>query len=164
MPAWGNYREIVKDNPDDYYHAFCQMVYALQFLHGGSDSFEKDRYAWETVAPWKEEIMQILEKRQPDACSDWKRFSEKLSGYVIDPFDLNRYQEAYRNAAPEEKDGTFLGRFILAALAQKSMVTNKIFRSGNILAGYSVDIGEKRFRGIRDFRMLVAEREKRSGT
>ena len=30
-----------------------------------------------------------------------------------------------------KKDRTFLGRFIIAALAQKSMVTNRIFQSGN---------------------------------
>lgn len=26
LPAWGDYEEIVKDNPSDYYHAFLQMV------------------------------------------------------------------------------------------------------------------------------------------
>ena len=50
----------------------------------------------------------------------------------------------------DKKDDTFLGRFILAALAQKSMVTNKIYKSGNKLAGYSVDYREKGFKGIRD--------------
>jgi hypothetical protein len=35
------------------------------------------------------------------------------------------------------------------------MVTNRIFRSGNLLAGYSVDFGEKGFRGIKDFKKLA---------
>ena len=164
MPAWDNYREVVKDNPDDYYHAFCQMVYALQVLHGDRETFEKEQYAWETVEPWREEIRAILEKRQPDACLEWELFGEKLSGRTISGFDQRAWLEEYRNADDAAKDSTFLGRFILAALAQKSMVTNKIFRSGNLLAGYSVDIGEKGFKGIRDFRMLIAESEKRSGT
>lgn len=41
----------------------------------------------------------------------------------------------------------------------KSMVTNAIFRSGNLLAGFSVDFSEKGFRGIRDYRHLL-EQEK----
>ena len=40
-------------------------------------------------------------------------------------------------------------------MAQKSMVTHAIFRSGNLLAGYSVDFGEKGFRGIKDFKKLL---------
>ena len=55
----------------------------------------------------------------------------------------------------QEKDNSFLGRFILAAMAQKSMVTNKIFKSGNLLAGFSVDYAEKGFQGIRDFVKLI---------
>ena len=43
----------------------------------------------------------------------------------------------------------------LAALRQKSMVTNKIYRSGSLLAGISVDFKEKGFRGIRDYKILL---------
>ena len=40
------------------------------------------------------------------------------------------------------------------------MVTNKIFRSGNLRAGVSVDFDQKGFRGMRDFYSLVSrERE-----
>jgi hypothetical protein len=35
------------------------------------------------------------------------------------------------------------------------MVTNKIFKSKNLLAGFSVEYLEKGFQGIRDFRKLV---------
>ena len=28
LPAWGNYAEVLKDNPSDYYNAFCQMIFA----------------------------------------------------------------------------------------------------------------------------------------
>ena len=55
----------------------------------------------------------------------------------------------------DENDRSFIGRFILAALAQKSMVTNKIFKSGNLLAGFSVDYAEKGFQGIRDYIKLI---------
>ena len=67
----------------------------------------------------------------------------------------NIVKEEYKNA--EDKDNPGLGRFILAALSQKSMVTNKIFTSGNILAGFSIDYKKKGFGGIRDYMKLVRE-------
>ena len=83
------------------------------------------------------------------------RFGEKLSGVTIAPFDIRLYQEEYRCAAPEKKSETFIGRFILAALAQKSMVTNRIFTSGSKLAGYSAEFSKKGFRGIKDYEQLT---------
>ena len=162
MPAWGDYEEIVKDNPSDYYHAFCQMVYAMQYLRGETDTFETDRYAWIVMFPFEDTVRQILEKRQLDACADWAAFGRSLSGEEIPDFDMDKYAEEYQNAPQEQKNDTFLGKFILAALAQKSMVTNRIFKSGSLLAGISVDFAEKGFRGIRDFRDLVEQAEKRS--
>ena len=160
LPAWGNYEVIIKDNPADYHHAFGQMVYAMKYLRGIVPTFETDRYDSDSVAPWEERIRSILLKRQIDASADWKAFGEALSGREIEEFDLNRYQVEYLQAPEEEKDNTFLGRFFLAALKQKSMVTNKIYRSGNLLAGFSVDFAEKGFRGIRDFvRLVEAKKE-----
>ncbi len=159
LPAWGDYRVIVKNNPDDYYHAFCQMVCALKYLRGAIPAFETGRYDTGAVEPWEGRIRELLGKRQPDACADWKALGETLSGREVEDFDPARWQEEYRQAPKDGKDATFLGRFILAALAQKSMVTNKIFRSGNLLAGFSVDFAEKGFRGIRDFVRLGAARE-----
>ena len=160
LPAWGNYEEVIKDNPHDYYMAFCQMIEAMKALRGSAPAFEKDRYDFEAAAPYEEEIRAILEKRQMDACDDWKAFGEKLSGQTVPDFDLQQYQKKYLDAAPEEKNGTFLGKYFLAALAQKSMVTNRIFRSGSLLAGFSVELGSKGFKGIRDFRALMEEARK----
>ena len=50
--------------------------------------------------------------------------------------------------------------FFLAAMRQKSMVTSRIFKSGNKLAGISIDYGRKGFRGMRDFRRLVEEAQR----
>ena len=163
LPAWGNYEEVIKDNPHDYYMAFCQMIEAMKALRGSAPAFEKDRYDFEAAAPYEEEIRAILEKRQMDACDDWKAFGEKLSGQTVPDFDLQQYQKEYLDAAPEEKNGTFLGKYFLAALAQKSMVTNRIFRSGSLLAGFSVELGSKGFKGIRDFRALMEEARKGDG-
>ena len=37
------------------------------------------------------------------------------------------------------------------------MVTNRIYKSGNLLAGYSVDYKEEGFRGIQDFKLLLEQ-------
>ena len=163
LPAWGDYEEVIKDNPRDYYMAFCQMIEAMKALRGSAPAFEKDRYDFEAAAPYEEEIRAILEKRQMDACDDWKAFGEKLSGQTVPDFDLQQYQKEYLDAAPEEKNGTFLGKYFLAALAQKSMVTNRISRSGSLLAGFSVELGKKGFRGMRDFRALLEQTRKGDG-
>lgn len=155
LPAWGKYEEIVKDNPSDYYHAFCQMVYAMKYLRKEEETFELERYDFETVQPHEEQIRQILTTRQANSSKDWKALGESLSGQAIEEFDIKRYQQEYIRAAEKDKDDTFLGRFILAALAQKSMVTNKIYHSGNMLAGYSVEYNQKGFRGIKDFQRLL---------
>ena len=159
LPAWGDYEEIVKDNPSDYYHAFCQMVYAMRYLRGEHDDFVKATYDTEKTEPWEDEIKRILTKRQLDSCEDWKAFGEKLSGCEIEDFDLEKYQEEYISASADEKDKTFLGRFVIAAMAQKSMVTNKIYKSGSKIAGFSIEYEKKGFKGIRDYRKLVEQKE-----
>ncbi len=155
LPAWGRYREIIKDNPTDYMHAFTQMVHALKFLRGVEPLFKTGQYDFDAISPWREEIVAILTKRQLDACADWKAFGEKLSGETIEDFDMNKYQAEYVDAPKKEKDDTFLGKFILAALAQKSMVTSRIYSSGNLLAGYSTKAHGSKVPGIRDFQLLM---------
>ena len=155
LPAWGEYEEIVKDNPSDYMHAFCQMVYALKYFRGAEPEFKKDTYDEVSVAPWRNRIDSILRKRQMDASLDWKALGEELSGQEIPAFNINKYVKEYRDAEEVDKDDTFLGRFILAAMEQKSMVTNRIFKSGNMLAGFSVEYNGKGFKGIKDFKKLI---------
>ena len=163
LPAWGGYEELVKDHPADYHNAFCQMIYAMKYLRGVNEIFERGHYDTEAAAPYEQELQEILNRRQLDASADWKALGEKLSGHEIEPFDLERYQAEYMNAGEDEKDGTFLGRFIRAAMAQKSMVTTAIHQSGNKLAGYSVEYDKGRRRGIKDYRVLLRrEKEERS--
>ena len=163
LPAWGGYEELVKDNPADYHNAFCQMIYAMKYLRGVNETFERGHYDTEAAAPYEQELQEILNRRQLDASAYWKALGEKLSGHEIEPFDLERYQAEYMNAGEDEKDGTFLGRFIRAAMAQKSMVTTAIHQSGNKLAGYSVEYDKGRRRGIKDYRVLLRrEKEERS--
>ena len=160
MPAWANYTEIIKDNPSDYMHALCQMIYALKYLRGDIKEFETDRYDYEAVAEYKDKIEEMFLKRQIDSSSDWKELGESLSGHEIEDFDSTKYHEEYRNAEDADKDDTFLGKFIFAALRQKSMVTNRIFNSGNLNAGFSVDFRDKGLQGIKEFFRLVKTGDK----
>lgn len=139
LPAWGDYEEIIKDNPSDYYKAFAQMVYALRYLRGAEAEFVKDKYAMDEIKPFEDEINEILRKRQVNASADWKALGERLSGENIPDFDINLYEDEYINASKDEKGDTYLGTFITAAMAQKSMVTHEIYTSGNMLAGFSVE-------------------------
>ena len=155
LPAWGDCEEIIKDNPSDFKHAFCQMITALKYLHGDLDSFARGQYDFAAIEKLEPEIDAILNKRQLNAGDDWKALGKKLSGLEPEPFDEAAYQEEYKNADAEKKDDTFLGQFILAALAQKSMVTGQIYQSGNKLAGRSVNFREKGFSGMKDYQKLV---------
>lgn len=140
MPAWDEYRLTVKDNPSDYYKAFSQMVYAMKYLIGDRADFEIDRYDQDSVSVYEDRIREILGRRRLSASDDWKAFGEELSGETIPDFDLDKYQDEYIQAPSERKDETFIGRFIQGAIAQKTMVSEAIYRSGNLLAGI-VQIG-----------------------
>ena len=163
LPAWNDYEEKIKDNPSDYYRAFCQMIRALKFLRGADVDFDVGQYDFDAAAPYEARIRDIIGRRRPDACDDWKALGEELSGAAIPDFDVDRHRDEYVGAPDDQKDGTFLGKFFLAALAQKSMVTNRIYLSGNPLAGVSVEMGDKGFRGIRDYKILVDTRKKKGG-
>lgn len=160
LPAWGDYTAVLKDNPSDYYKAFCQMVYAMKYLRGEYETFEKEKYDTEAVSPYEDEVKMILEKRQLDSCEEWKAFGEKLSGSEIPDFDEDRYLDEYTAAGNEDKNSTFIGRFISASLKQKSMVTRQIFESGNLSAGYTVEYKNSRFQGIKDFIRFVEQERK----
>lgn len=137
LPAWGEYEEIIKDNPSDYMKAFTQMIYAMKYIRGENDTFEKDTYDKDAVEPWLSRIKEIIEKRQVIASDDWKAFGEELSGKTVTEYSMDTYFDEYIKSPKDEKDNTFLGRFIHGALVHKGMVVDEIFRSGNMLAGYS---------------------------
>ena len=102
-----------------------------------------------------DEILSILRTRQLDSSADWKALGEKISGCSIEDFDQNKYLKEYTDAPKDSRDNTVLGRYILAALAQKSMVTNRIYRSGSRLAGISVDFTGEGQKIMRDFGALI---------
>ena len=157
VPAWNDYEEVLKDNPAEYYKAFCQMVYAMKCLRGESGPFAVDTYDMDAVAPYEKDIREILEKRQPasGAIEDWTALGERICGRAAEPFDQERHVQEYLDAPADGKDDTYLGRFILAALAQKGMVVNRVWASGNPLAGRSIESEAESSRGIKDFLPLI---------
>lgn len=155
LPAWADYEMVLKDNPEEYLHAFAQMVYAMKWLRGEIPELTKDTYDWEGIAEVRGIVETILARRQLLASRDWKELGERLSGQGIPEFTDLQYEREYLEAGKQGKDDTAPGRFIYAALAQKSMVTNRIFDSGSLLAGVSVDYLTGGFRGMKDFRKLV---------
>ena len=126
----------------------------MRTLLMGANLLNRPDYA-EAVWPYKDEVIKILTTRQTDASGDWKALGESLSGMDVPEFDIEKYQREYMDADKADKDETFLGKFFIAAMAQKSMVTNRIFTTGNLLAGFSVDFRKKGFAGIKDFRKLA---------
>ena len=155
LPAWGGYEEIIKDNPSDYYNAFRQMIHAMQYIRGGISEFKTDYYDGTGADEYADRIKAIIEKRQRLASKDWKEFGESLTGQTIPDFNSDEYLEEYKTAAEDKKNDTFLGKFFIGALAQKSMVTHKIFSSKNPLAGYSVEYKKGQITGIKDFKMMA---------
>ena len=74
---------------------------------------------------------------------------------TIVPSEVPRVPSEYKSAGPDQKDETYIGKFIMAALAQKSMVTGHIFKSGNPLAGISVDPDKNGLKGIPAYFKLI---------
>ncbi len=141
MPAWGNYAEIVKDNPQDYLNAFAQMVYALKYLKGTNKKFSLNTYDFDAIKKHRAEIEAIIKKPQLDASEDWMKFGKKLSGKTLKPFDLNKYVEEYLKC--KDKSKAQLTNFVVAAIKQKDMVTKNVHKSKNMLTGHSICTGKK---------------------
>ncbi|MBR1522891.1 MAG: hypothetical protein IJ641_00395 [Lachnospiraceae bacterium] len=133
LPMWGEYEELVKDNPSDYLKAFTQMVYAMKFIRGDIKAFEKDTYDMKAVEAHLDRIKEIIEKRQLLASDDWRSFGEDLSGQKIEDHVIDKYFAEYIGSS--NKDDTFIGRFTRGAIAHKGMVIDAIQRSNNRLAG-----------------------------
>ncbi len=129
LPAWGDYEELVKNNEEDFYHAFGQMVYALKNLKDNHSVFEKEIYDFEAMSPYEDRIRRILKERSLTAERGWKTLGEELSGCEIPDFSVTAFCDDYAMAGA--KEDTVLGRFFRAAIRQKNMVSEEIRKSGN---------------------------------
>lgn len=151
MPAWGKYKQITKDNPSDFYHAFSQMVYALRYLKGAIPEFKLNEY--DSLDKYSDKVKAIIKTRKLDLTDEWKAFAKELSGHELKNFDVKVYPDEY--LASQNKNQTAFGSFIYHALKQKSMITNRIYKSKNKLAGYSVKYNGKGLAGLKDYWDLI---------
>lgn len=151
MPAWGKYKQITKDNPSDFYHAFSQMVYALKYLKGTITEFKLNEY--DSLDKYKNKVKTIIETRKLNLTDEWKAFAKELSNHELKDFDVKIYPNEY--LASKNKNQTAFGSFIYHALKQKSMITNRIYKSKNKLAGYSVKYNGKGLAGLKDYWDLI---------
>ena len=147
IPAWGKYAEIIKDNPSDYLHAFGQMVYALKYLKGINKEFKLNEY--DPLEKYKDRVTSIINKRQLSAERDWNAFANELAGCEVEAFNEKKYIEEYLNH--ETSSEAPFNQFIYHVLKQKSMVTNRIYKSKNKLAGYSIEYNGINFKGLKDY-------------
>ena len=142
LPAWAGYEEYVKDNPKEFYQAFCQMVYALKYLHGVNPDFMKGAYDTDAVEPYREEIDAFMRVRDVDSDLGWKVLGERLSGEEIPDFRMDLHTGEYREA--DKKEDTVLGQFFAATIRQKRMVAQRIAESGNRIVSHRKKKGVKR--------------------
>lgn len=77
------------------------MIYAMKYLRGEVETFEKAAYDFDAISPWEDRIDAILRKRQLIASGDWKEFGEELSGCEVIPFDIHKYQDEYSKVSKE---------------------------------------------------------------
>lgn len=63
LPAWADYEEVIKDNLKEYLHAFAQMIYAMKWMRREIPALAMDSYAWDVIAPLRDDIEAILTKR-----------------------------------------------------------------------------------------------------
>lgn len=151
LPAWGKWNELIKDNPSDYVKAFTQMVYTLKFYRGINAEFKLNEY--DPLEKYIDKVVAIINKRQLSAAEDWKAFASELAGKEVNDFDVKKYIDTYLNSS--NKDKTEFNSFILHALKQKSMVTNRIYKSKNKLAGYSIEYNGNSLKGLKDYWKLI---------
>jgi hypothetical protein len=155
LSAWGDYKATIKDNQKDFYLAISQMAHALRYLHGDVETFELNTYEDELLAPYEIELRALLAKRQLDAAADWKRLTERIFGEAPPAFEHDHVQREYVAADKKAKPKTELGRYFHHAMSQKSLVTNRIWKSGNRLAGRSIEMGEGIKGVIEDYLALI---------
>lgn len=155
LPSWGNYRAVVKDNPRSFYLALSQMVHVLRYLHGEIGAFERETYEDEILAPYAADVEALLNTRTLDEGPLWQRLTDEIVGRQTPAFDRAPLDREYLACSAKAREQTMLGRFFRHAMAQKSLVTNRVWKSGNRLCGRSIEMGEGLFGVLADYRALI---------
>ena len=119
-PVWRDGQELIKDNPQFFLNAFCQMITAMQYIRGSIASFHTDVYA-QLGNVTEQQIKNIIQTRKIESSAEWQAFiADGLSGEdsregAIPVFQAQQCISQY--LAAQNKEATGLVQFLDAAKA-----------------------------------------------
>ncbi|WP_131009589.1 DUF6765 family protein, partial [Clostridioides difficile] len=93
--------KIEKNNQDDFFKAFCQMVYALKCIKNGND-FSINQYD-NLTENQKTEVTKVITTRKDDQSEAWKKAIKALGYNSLENFDKNKWKNEFIKSANKEK-------------------------------------------------------------
>lgn len=93
--------KIQKNNQDNFFKAFCQMVYALKCIKNGTD-FSLNQYESLTENQ-KTEVTKVIITRKDDQSDAWEKAIKALGYSSLDKFDKNKWKNEFIKSSNKEK-------------------------------------------------------------
>ncbi|HBF0841521.1 DUF6765 family protein [Clostridioides difficile] len=104
IPNWSSTDDkvkIEKNNQDDFFKAFCQMVYALKCIKNGND-FSINKYD-NLTENQKTEVKKVIATRKDDQSEAWKKAINALGYNSLENFDKNKWKNEFIKSTNKEK-------------------------------------------------------------
>lgn len=104
IPNWSSTDDkvkIEKNNQDDFFKAFCQMVYALKCIKNGND-FSINQYD-NLTENQKTEVTKVIATRKDDQSEAWKKAINALGYNSLENFDKNKWKNEFIKSTNKEK-------------------------------------------------------------
>ncbi|HAU5071876.1 TPA: hypothetical protein L6814_003195 [Clostridioides difficile] len=104
IPNWSSTDDkvkIEKNNQDNFFKAFCQMVYALKCIKNGND-FNINQYD-NLTAQQKTEVSKVIATRKNDQSEAWKKAIQALGYSPLEKFDKNKWKNEFIKSSNKEK-------------------------------------------------------------
>ncbi|TQX30411.1 DUF6765 family protein [Clostridioides difficile] len=93
--------KIQKNNQDNFFKAFCQMVYALKCIKNGTD-FSLNQYESLTENQ-KTEVTKVITTRKDDQSDAWEKAIKALGYSSLDKFDKNKWKNEFEKSSNKKK-------------------------------------------------------------
>ncbi|MBG0161436.1 hypothetical protein I4O70_12780 [Clostridioides difficile] len=104
VPNWSSTDDkvkIEKNNQDNFFKAFCQMVYALKCIKNGND-FNINQYD-NLTAQQKTEVSKVIATRKNDQSEAWKKAIKVLGYSSLEKFDKNKWKNEFEKFSNKKK-------------------------------------------------------------
>jgi len=128
-PLWKNGEVEIKDNPDYFMKAFCQMIAALQYIRGNKTDFT-DRDFAKLGKDTENRIQSIINTVKLDTSNEWKDFIKNYLSVDDETAgglgDFNNMKCVGEYASASDKKQTNLYKFFEAAKDHKDFVTREV--------------------------------------